>query len=352
MYLGIFHNKVPAVITFSPIQTIDERSTPIFNYPILPTTPSIPEPISTTVNVDDENVIWEDSELDVVVVESTTTAIPTPSTTTAFSSTEYFYEEEDENEYDQTSTVPPESVEHFEFIENILPSSTIAGGIAIAEDNSQLNWWDLNDFSPPTLPLPINFFPTTIAPLPSTPVISESTTHEEDDWTLFNTSAMPAIVPFEPYPGLNSEVDLDLNDYFLLPLMSSTAATNSINNSTPSFVPFYFTDYKNQDPLLNLMKPAPTLAMPPFSWMLHLAAQNQSKPVGRQNSHKRIKKKNDNKKRVNLQKTLNHGRDNFYDYCKKKQCQYGGRLNSDCLCICLPAFSGNNCERSKKKFRS
>lgn len=41
-------------------------------------------------------------------------------------------------------------------------------------------------------------------------------------------------------------------------------------------------------------------------------------------------------------------RDAYYEYCKNKTCHHGGRLNSDCLCICLPTFTGDNCETGRE----
>ena len=43
---------------------------------------------------------------------------------------------------DLSSTIP---IEHFDLIDDILESSTIAGGVAVAQDDSELNWWDLNE---------------------------------------------------------------------------------------------------------------------------------------------------------------------------------------------------------------
>lgn len=36
--------------------------------------------------------------------------------------------------------------------------------------------------------------------------------------------------------------------------------------------------------------------------------------------------------------------ESLFEYCKDQQCHNGGRLNSDCLCICLPAFAGESCQ--------
>jgi hypothetical protein len=175
----------------------------------------------------------------------------------------------------------------------------------------------------------------------------------EDDWEIFNTSS----IPFENPPDSSSEVDFDTNDYFLFPTLSSTPIIDLINNDTQPFVPYYFNDYKNKDQLMGFIKPVPTLAMPPFSWMLNLAKQNQSELKGQQNlinknfkiisSSITTKTKKNQKKRINLKKKFHNDLDQFSEYCNRKQCQHGGHLNADCLCICLPAFSGNNCERGK-----
>lgn len=40
-------------------------------------------------------------------------------------------------------------------------------------------------------------------------------------------------------------------------------------------------------------------------------------------------------------------RPTLFEYCKDQQCLHGGRLTSDCLCICLPAFTGDSCETGR-----
>lgn len=77
--------------------------------------------------------------------------------------------------------------------------------------------------------------------------------------------------------------------------------------------------------------------MPPFSWMLNLASQNKSE----------IRNSTTTKQQQNVQLTTPTV---FFEYCKNKQCHHGGRLNSDCLCICLPAFTGDQCETGTKNF--
>lgn len=342
LYSGIFHNKLPAVITFPPTPMIEDIPNNVFN-PTMPIATTTPPPfIPTTVPIEDDSVIWEDPDLDFVVVEPTTTTppIPIPSTSTApllpaFPSTEIVDETDDEYEL---ATETPQSLEHFEFIENIPASSTISGGIANVEQESALNWWDANESSFPLITESVNSSFTT------TPALFGL---EEDDWTMFNTTSIPLNIPSEHVSDLNSEVELDMNDYFLL-IPSTTPPVPSVHNQSLPLVPFFFADHKSKDHPFNFMKPMPTLAIPPFAWMLQLASQNRSKPIGRQNVPTRNFTTKIKKKRIDLQRTSNNTeRDQFYEYCHQKQCQHGGRLNSDCLCICLPAFSGHHCEKSK-----
>ena len=349
LYSGIFHNQLPAVITFPPTPMIDDIPSTIISLPAIsfPTTTMPPPYIATTtVPIEEDSVIWEDPDLDFVVVEPTPTTPPIPSTSFTstlppFPSTEIVEEtvdneEEEEEEY-ELATEPLASVEHFEFIENIPASSTISGGIVNVEQESPLNWWDVNESS---------FLPFTESDNSSLTTVPPSPALEEDDWTLFNTSSIPLTIPSEHQSNLNSEVDLDMNDYFLLPSLSTAPSIQSMHNRTLPFVPFFFADHQNKEHLFDFMKPMPTLAMPPFSWMLHLARQNRSKSLGRQNLLNRNFTDKIKKKRIDLHRTSNNTEhDQFYEYCHQKQCQHGGRLNSDCLCICLPAFTGHHCEK-------
>ena len=311
---------------------------------------TVTDPITTTTNVDDDddsddNVIWEDPNLDFVIVEPTTTTIPIPTTSLPLSTelpddTEIIY---------LSSTIPLQTVEHFDFIEKIPASSTIAGGMAVAGEDSQFNWWDLDEASLPPVTEPNPSPSTTSIPANSFTLLSSTiklTNLEADDWSIFNKSSTPSITKFDHLS--NADVDVDMNDHFPVSILSTTSTIDLINNTSP-FVPYYFTDYKTKDQLLDILKPLPTLAMPPFSWMLHLARQNKTHPQGRQSLVNKnittITTQKPNKiKRVDL-KAIIH--DHFYEYCNKKQCQNGGRLNIDCLCICLPAFHGDNCEIGK-----
>jgi hypothetical protein len=221
-----------------------------------------------------------------------------------------------------TSSSTP--IDHSDFIDEISPSSTIVGDLAIVEANSSFNWWDFNDTSLSSFPL------TSTLPI------------EDDDWIISNTSLIPSITRFEhlsvdddneeinnsdeelfPFTtGLNSPINIDLNDYILSSTLTTTSIIDVMNNKT-------------NDQLLEYMKPLPTLAMPPFSWMLNMAAQSKNESLNTTTTTTTEKQK------VQLtSKTPGI----FYEYCQNKTCHYDGRLTSDCLCICLPAFTGDNCE--------
>jgi hypothetical protein len=322
------------------LQTIEDPPTTI----ISTTTTTATLPMSTTIATDDDdddNVIWEDPDLDFVLVEPTTTTIlPIGSTSFPFP-TEL---PDDTDDLYESSTIPLPSIEHFDFLDGIPASSTIAGGMAVAQQDSQFNWWDLDEASLPPLTEPNSFPLTTIATntFPLIPSTTKLTPIDEDEWAIFNTSSIT---------DSNSEIDFDMNDYFTFPALSTTPPIDLIKNNTPSFIPHYFTDSQTKEQLLGLIKPVPTLAMPPFSWMLHFANQNKSVLQSRQSVINKtrttniLKTKNKKKRVMELKAKRNNNFDHFYEYCDKKQCLNGGRLNSECLCICLPAFNGNNCEK-------
>lgn len=317
--LGIFHNQVPAVITFPPAASAEETVAQI--------------PSLTTITPDFESATWqeEDDEYSDFVIVPTSTI--TPSTTTHVypitssvinpipSSSSSIPEliNDDFEFLDPSSTI---AVEHFDFFDGMPPSSTISGGAAIAQDESELNWWDLNDVFTPSVTDTIgNVPPVNSSPQP----ISTST-------------LIPSVTRFEhlshgdadenSFPP--SDDDIDMNDYFSA---SSTPNLDQLHKND-SFVPYYFNDYKphgEQQEFLNLIKPVSTLAMPPFSWMLQQANRTQrtSSPPP---TTKKLKLKN---------------RKMSKDQCQSKRCQHGGRLNHDCLCICLPAFTGDQCQTGK-----
>jgi hypothetical protein len=49
----------------------------------------------------------------------------------------------------------------------------------------------------------------------------------------------------------------------------------------------------------------------------------------------------------NIESNHSPSHDILYEYCREQQCQHGGRLNTDCLCICLPAYTGKYCETGR-----
>ncbi|CAF1569477.1 unnamed protein product, partial [Adineta steineri] len=75
--------------------------------------------------------------------------------------------------------------------------------------------------------------------------------------------------------------------------------------------------------------------MPPFSWMLNMANKNKNETI-----NSTITTSTSSTTTTTIYQTPSA----FFEYCKNKQCLHDGRLNSDCLCICLPAFTGDNCE--------
>jgi hypothetical protein len=133
-------------------------------------------------------------------------------------------------------------------------------------------------------------------------ISDNSTDIEIDNSTLNTSSGTDLVTTFE-------HLSVDEDDIFA----SSTPTINF-----PPLIPYYFLKNQTKDKLFESIKP---WIIPPFSWMLNMAAQSQFTSTT----------------------TLTTPQIS-YDYCKNKQCYYGGRLNSDCLCICLPTFTGDNCE--------
>ena len=104
---------------------------------------------------------------------------------------------------------------------------------------------------------------------------------------------------------------------------------SSLSSTTPgidllSFMPNDFLLNEPEDQLIDYIEP---LIMPPFSWMLNMAAQNQTQSSSSTTTVIPL---------------------TSYDYCKNQQCHHGGRLSPDCFCICLPAFTGDSCETGRR----
>lgn len=107
---------------------------------------------------------------------------------------------------------------------------------------------------------------------------------------------------------------------------SYTENNDTLSSTTPemnllSFMPI---DFLPNEPDDDYIEP---LVMPPFSWMLNMAAENSSQPPP---------------------STTTVIPATSYDYCKNQQCHHGGRLSPDCFCICLPAFTGDSCETGRR----
>ncbi|CAF0949140.1 unnamed protein product [Adineta ricciae] len=362
LIMGIFHNQMPAIVTFPPSPPIDIPSTTtttttVESFPSEVVTDTIS--IDPTMNTVDVDVHWEDPDLDFVLVEPTVK--PTPAIPFATTPLPLASDIPDDVEFvAETSTVLLPSIEHFDLLDEIFPSSTIVGGIAVAQQDqdSQINWWDVDEASLPSvsqsnqIPLATTTTASNIFTIiPSTNKLTES--NDDYEWNIFNTTSVSLVTPLNHQSDSNSEIEFDMNDYFTFPTSSTTAILNFIKNQTQPLLPFYFSDDNTKEQLAGLNKPASTLAVPPFSWMLQLANQPKNVLRSRQSilsktlttiSTATISKRKNKKTTLTLRGKSNNQFDHFYELCQNKQCKNGGRLNSDCLCICLPAFSGNHCE--------
>ena len=260
----------------------------------------------------------------------------------------------------ESSTVSLPPIEHFELLDDISASSTISGGAAVAEQDSEFNWWDVDDAHVPAFTEPA-LSPSTTTPawniltlIPSTNKLTAI--NDDDEWAIFNTTSLPSVTPLNHLSESNAELDFDMNDYFTGPHLSTAASVDSIKNHSSPLIPFFFNNHDTKEHFAGLNKPmSPTLAIPPFSWMLHLANQNKSALQSRRQSSinktrtttssttttDKIRKK---KNPVILKGKRGNHLEHVYDHCHKKQCQNGGRLNADCLCVCLPACTGDHCE--------
>ncbi len=300
-------------------------------------TPTTTTTIKATIDIRNDSAVWDDPDLDYDIIESTIPAISNNFTTSSISNN------------------------HSDFMNEISPSSTIVSDVSIAQSNSSLNGSDFNDTS------------LSLSPLTSTSVSSTI----QNDLIIFNTSSILPVTRFEHLAvddnieDYNEDMEQITDDLFafniesnsdiLSPTLTTTSVMNLINN-TQLLNPFNIIDNKPEDPFLEYMKPFPTLAMPPFSWMLNIASQNRSE-VQNSTTTTTTKEKfrlttttkqltTTTEEKVQLTTTTSKNPNTFFEYCQNKQCYHGGRLNSDCLCICLPAITGDNCETGTKIFLS
>ena len=212
------------------------------------------------------------------------------------------------------------SVERPNFIDKT-SSDTFIDVLALPQQDLPLNWRTLNN----------TFYSSNSTLMSSTVQINE------DDLVVFNGSSIPLITRAEYLFDNDTYTNIqDMNDY----IISSSLTTPSVidltdDNNMEMFIPFYF-DNKREDQFLGHAEPMPTFIIPPFSWILNMAVQNKSQSLNSATTTKN--------QTIQLTTTTSQASDILYEYCKNRQCYHGGRLNSDCLCICLPAFTGDNCE--------
>ncbi|CAF4633687.1 unnamed protein product [Rotaria sp. Silwood1] len=323
--IGIFHNQLPVVVQVTTNENILTT--------ITTTTTATITTMKTTIDIYNDNLIWDDPDLDFVPIESTTPDVL--------------------NNFITSSTL----IDHFDFVNEIAPSSTIVDGLATVQPNLTLNWWSLND--------------TLLSSTSMTSTLVSSTLElDEDDSIIFNTTLIPSITRFEHLldddddddiensseeideelftssTNLNPNLNVNMSNYSLISTLTTTTTTtttttsiidliDNYNNNTQPFDPFYFYN-KTKHYLFEYMKPSSTFSIPPISSMLTRITQNRSQVF-----NSTIPTKKQTNKIINTTSKTSHI---FYEYCKNKQCYHGGRLNSDCLCICLPAFTGDNCE--------
>ncbi|CAF1060261.1 unnamed protein product [Adineta steineri] len=314
LIMGIFHNQLPAVITFPTFPTDENISIPTI------TTTSTTTTIRTTIDIYNDSIIWDDPDLDDNLIESTTFIISNNSTNSSILNAD------------------------MDFTNEIFINSTIINNLTFSESNSSLYGWNSNDTS-------ISLFP-----INSTSILTTMQIDNDDDWTIFNTSSILPVTRFEHLSidddtddffsfdiESNPEINQDTNDYFF----PSTLIPSSItDNHTQLLFPYYIQNNKIKDQFLEYIKPIPTLAMPPFSWMLNMANKNKNETINstitkKQNVHLTTSSSSTT---TTTTTTIYQTPSAFFEYCKNKQCLHDGRLNSDCLCICLPAFTGDNCE--------
>ena len=188
------------------------------------------------------------------------------------------------NETTTSTTIADVLIESTTSIDIFSSNHTIVDDVSLEPENSTLNSSTLSTFQ-----------------------------SDEEDWVSPNVTSTELISTFE-------YLSADDDDYIL---PSSTELIDSL-----PLIPYYFLDNQPNDQFSEYLKP---LAIPPFSWMLHMAAQNQT---------------------PSSDPTTTEISNTSYEYCKNKPCHHGGRLNSDCFCICLPTFTGDNCETGTQILRS
>ncbi|UJR09201.1 hypothetical protein I4U23_013449 [Adineta vaga] len=294
--------------------------------------------MNVTNDIYNDNMIWDDPDLDYNLFESMV------STTLSSNTTTILFDLDDE----------------LDLIDEILLNSTLVDEFIISEPNISINFWDFNDTS------------SILSSLNTTSLIQI----DDNDWTIFNTTFELPITrfdhlsldaaaaadddndddDFEDYLSLDfesySEINSNLNDDNGTLIVNTTTIIDLFENFTEPLFVYDIKDHNIKDQLLEFFKPYPTLALPPFSWMLSMISPNKSELS---NSTTTTSTTTTTTQSTSMERqttslpttttTTIHSTSNTpFEYCKNKKCYHDGRLNSDCLCICLPAFTGDHCE--------
>ena len=247
----------------------------------------------TTINIDEDHFVWDDADLD-----------DPPSTTIVMPS---------------ISLAP---VAHFDLIDDAAASSTVAGGRAVAEEESTLHWWSFNDTSLPSISMMTDYWPQANAT--STPMVTRLEYLSVDDYVdETQTLAPPSTLQTKSYSG----IVIDMNSY----ASQAPMTTGQVTSKAPSTsLPMQHSTERSVS--------VSTAAVPLVSSMMHMTYEEEEDDAHLRNATTR------RQRGLLRTSTARQPVRSIFEYCKDKQCYSGGRLNSDCLCICLPAYTGDNCE--------
>ncbi|CAF0876509.1 unnamed protein product [Adineta ricciae] len=317
--MGIFHNQLPSVITFPSMPITENIAT--YTTTEITTTLTIASSIkNTTVDIYNDNAIWDDPDLDYNLFEPVLSIVSLPN--------------------NHTTTTMADLSEEFDIMDEILLNSTSIDDLMNPESNITLNWWDFND----TL--------ITVSP-------SNLTDDNDDDWMIFNTTVELPITRFdhlssedddedEDYQILDFDSHSDIDNMTLMLNTTTTTATttHALDNLTEPLFIYDLKDHHMKDQLLEFFKPFPTLAIPPFSWMLSMINQTHSESLN--STTTTTSTTTTHTTMTTTTTTISRNTTTIFqapfEYCKDRHCRHSGRLNSDCLCVCLPAFTGDECE--------
>ncbi|CAF0857191.1 unnamed protein product [Didymodactylos carnosus] len=178
-----------------------------------------------------------------------------------------------------------------------------------------------------------------------------STTTPIDIMSLSKDSTKQDIDPFEftnVIPEENEQKQSSLNYPNFLWMLSLANHSSLLSNNTLSRDP----KGKIQSNLRNQRhRLSTTTTVPPKQFYPTLKWLNIKPPIVLSSELKNKTKKNNQQSTSTTIKTKYHFRSTTqktqttkkkYHYCENKSCLHGGKLNADCLCLCLPAYGGEN----------